>query len=565
MNSASVSRFGVAVASVVISCLGAPVSGQFDTVINVPPELVSPFIEIGSSTQLNVAEGGQLAYVDVGTPDGVSANVELNMTGGLIAHGVQAYSGSVVTITGGELRQAGVTAHSGSVVNVSGDAWSVDLQAEHGAVVDITGDAYVGRLTAESGSDVRVNGLYLGVGSTARSGSSVTISGGIIGGLFTAEAGSRVELVGNEFSVNGAEYAGATVSLVSEQDVFSGTLSDGSPFVFSVSALDAINGATLTRMELPSVDPTPIVVDQIISSPIRGLRAGQTLTLRAGGRLPDGFTAVGATVAIEGGEVGDAVEVSGGDLQLAGGVIGKWFSATAGGQVRVSGGTIGLGASVSSGARLLLTGGEVGAGFSAARGSAVSISGGVIGTGFEALRWSSVALSGGEYGEGFRAERDSSVSLVGQEFRLDGAPIEGLGVGRPVVVTSRGGRLTGVLADGSSFGFDLTPEDVLNNKPPVGFDFFSVDSHIALTLISGLPGDYNNDGRVTAADYTLWQDSVGQISPLLNDPHGGVVGDPQLDVWRANYGAVAEGLVPEPRALAFALLASCMVLMGRKS
>lgn len=59
-----------------------------------------------------------------------------------------------------------------------------------------------------------------------------------------------------------------------------------------------------------------------------------------------------------------------------------------------------------------------------------------------------------------------------------------------------------------------------------------------------IPGDFNNDGIVNAADYTVWRDNLGATTEnaLVGNGNGtsGVdVGD--YDVWLANYGAEVEG------------------------
>ncbi|QDU90235.1 hypothetical protein Pla175_36370 [Pirellulimonas nuda] len=54
-------------------------------------------------------------------------------------------------------------------------------------------------------------------------------------------------------------------------------------------------------------------------------------------------------------------------------------------------------------------------------------------------------------------------------------------------------------------------------------------------------GDYNNDGTVNAADYTLWRDSVGTTNVLQNDPTGGTIGQAQYDTWKANFGQTGAG------------------------
>ncbi|TWT91722.1 Autotransporter-associated beta strand repeat protein [Botrimarina colliarenosi] len=77
-----------------------------------------------------------------------------------------------------------------------------------------------------------------------------------------------------------------------------------------------------------------------------------------------------------------------------------------------------------------------------------------------------------------------------------------------------------------------------------------------------LPGDYNADGFVNAADYTVWRDNVGTDIALANDLIGGTIGSAQYDQWSNNYGSSYESLaaasqaIPEPSS---ALLLSLIV------
>jgi hypothetical protein len=85
--------------------------------------------------------------------------------------------------------------------------------------------------------------------------------------------------------------------------------------------------------------------------------------------------------------------------------------------------------------------------------------------------------------------------------------------------------------------------------------------------IPGLPGDFNNDGAVNAADYTVWRNNLGSNVNL--NGHGdetgdsaGVVDRADFDLWKLRYGEsgpVASGgsssAVPEPAAVMVALLA----------
>ena len=88
--------------------------------------------------------------------------------------------------------------------------------------------------------------------------------------------------------------------------------------------------------------------------------------------------------------------------------------------------------------------------------------------------------------------------------------------------------------------------------------------HVA--LIVGLPGDYNQDGTVDAADYTVWRSSLGANVPIGNGADGNRDGKvDQLDyaIWKSNFGAVgisgngsgSSSAVPEPTSLVLVCLA----------
>jgi hypothetical protein len=79
-----------------------------------------------------------------------------------------------------------------------------------------------------------------------------------------------------------------------------------------------------------------------------------------------------------------------------------------------------------------------------------------------------------------------------------------------------------------------------------------------------LPGDYNGDGVVGAADYIVWRQSLNTFVTLPNDVTPGFVDDSDYTVWRSHFGAPSGGSgvssdlanVPEPSAiLSVALLA----------
>ena len=72
-----------------------------------------------------------------------------------------------------------------------------------------------------------------------------------------------------------------------------------------------------------------------------------------------------------------------------------------------------------------------------------------------------------------------------------------------------------------------------------------------------VPGDYNANGTVDAADYVLWRNHLGTSTQLQNEVSGttpGMVTQEDYDAWRARFGNIAgagsgsaeSAAVPEP-------------------
>ena len=92
-----------------------------------------------------------------------------------------------------------------------------------------------------------------------------------------------------------------------------------------------------------------------------------------------------------------------------------------------------------------------------------------------------------------------------------------------------------------------TQLDATGNSP--GSTFF-----VPLTIESiGTPGDYNNDGFVDAADYTLFQDNLGNSSAVLGGNGSGATKVVPADylLWAQNFTAngASSTAVPEPAGL----------------
>jgi hypothetical protein len=91
------------------------------------------------------------------------------------------------------------------------------------------------------------------------------------------------------------------------------------------------------------------------------------------------------------------------------------------------------------------------------------------------------------------------------------------------------------------------------------------------SLVPTVPGDYNRNGSVDAADYVMWRDELADGGLGYADGNqDGTVDTADYDIWKANFGltpasaaALAGGTVPEPATLAL-LLAGLFALACRR-
>lgn len=97
------------------------------------------------------------------------------------------------------------------------------------------------------------------------------------------------------------------------------------------------------------------------------------------------------------------------------------------------------------------------------------------------------------------------------------------------------------------------------------YDFLDFDLEVDVDSASVPPGDYNGDGMVNLADYTVWRDNLGaateeSLNGVGDNMNGVDAGDYQL--WKQQFGAaplqtIVATAVPEPTA---ALLCFSLVL-----
>ena len=501
-------------------------------VINAPPTVIGDFESMGSDTTLNVLPGGSVGKrFNAGAVDGSSTNVEMNISGGTVGlnasffsdYAFNAYAGSVVNISGGEVgigsnanfgsevnisggkiglntsffNDSSFNANSGSVVNILGGEVGSGFNANFGSVVNITGGSigqnsflsFSPAFSANAGSTINISGGEIGGLFRASSTSTVNIAGGTFGSRFEAAVGSLVSLSGGEFLLNGVVPASSTVPL-SDLDVLSGTLEDGSVFIFSPLGGDSINDVSLVNTTVPVINTTPIVIPSDTAP--ANLRQGQMLTLQDGGALPDEFAATSATINIIGGTAGSDLKAVDSQVNISGGSVGSSFKAYSGSLVNI-------------------TGGEVGSDFQAHSGSVVSMSGGQVNTDFEANSGSTVNVTGGSFGSGFNAAAGSQVSLSGGEFLLNGiAPIGSM------VTLDSSDVLSGTLEDGSVFIFSPLGGDSINDVSLVNTTVPVINTTPIVIPSDTAPANLRQGQTLTLQDGGALPDGFAATSATIN-------------------------------------------------
>jgi hypothetical protein len=95
---------------------------------------------------------------------------------------------------------------------------------------------------------------------------------------------------------------------------------------------------------------------------------------------------------------------------------------------------------------------------------------------------------------------------------------------------------------------------------------------ISSTPSEGLAGDFNDDGKVDAADYTVWRDNLGGSSTVLNGNGSGAatVVPADYDLWKSKFGSPSSGIigasaVPEPSTIGLILGGLCCGVLGGRS
>jgi len=138
-------------------------------------------------------------------------------------------------------------------------------------------------------------------------------------------------------------------------------------------------------------------------------------------------------------------------------------------------------------------------------------------------------------------------------------------------MASLDGTLNVSLIDGftlaGSLGFDVLDASQVNGdfatlNLPAGLTWNASDGTLSFGSGGGLPGDFNGNGTVDAADYVVWSDNrgAGDESALGGNGNGtGGVDQADYLLWKNNFGNTSgsgnSAAIPEPAALSLLLVA----------
>lgn len=124
-----------------------------------------------------------------------------------------------------------------------------------------------------------------------------------------------------------------------------------------------------------------------------------------------------------------------------------------------------------------------------------------------------------------------------------------------------GGHSQNCCGEGETFGGNIA-EIIIFARLLNAQEYSDVENYLDAKYFAaaaaGTPGDYNNDGSVNAADYTVVRDHFGALITLPNENPAaatpGLVDDEDLNFWKANFGGgsgslAVSGAVPEPTSL----------------
>jgi hypothetical protein len=130
----------------------------------------------------------------------------------------------------------------------------------------------------------------------------------------------------------------------------------------------------------------------------------------------------------------------------------------------------------------------------------------------------------------------------------------------------------------NDFNFGIFNDIILYATGAFSIDEIRIGANYA-DVVPGVPGDYNANGTVDAADYTLWRDHLGENFTLTGENPAattpGLVDAEDYDFWKSQFGETAgsgagaasrnDAAVSEPTTLAMLLGAIVLAVRRRAS
>jgi hypothetical protein len=459
--------------------------------------------------------------------------LQLRLLGGNLTNtGIIDLDGGSISGTATLVNAPGGTVEGGSSVQAPMTNDGGLIHANAGTTLLITnlsgGNINGGELRIENGSGINVASAFASSGTIVLLGADAQLSGGALNNTGTLRGSGRVTgSVQNSGTVL-AENGRLTLSGSGHTNSAAGIIEANSAAeVFYSQGLATNNG------QIALVDGTFDNNNRPLDN--NGSVAGDGV-IRTGGLTNDGSIGVG-----------------GGDLDLVGPVTNNsTVSIQSGSTARFFGPVDGPGNYPGTGTAMFLNSFSPGA-----SPAEVNFGGNLILTGTATLI---MELAGTAPGAQYdRLVVAGSASLAGT---LDVDLLDGFApaAGNSFEIISAAGGVLG------TFNNELLPALAPNLEWNVLYGSNTVTLQVSAP---GLPGDYNDDGSVDAADYVVWRKNEGTTNALPNDPIGGTIGPAQFNQWRANFGAMAgsgsvapdsvSGTVPEPNCLPM-LLAGGMLL-----
>ncbi len=458
-------------------CLAAiaqqPVPAQpYTTTYNVPPDTLPS--QVGSDTLVNFLDGS-IHGLQAGATDGSSTNIQVNVLGGSIGRGFVINGGASVLVDGGDLSSGAEVNDGGRVDLING--YVNDFRSHDGSTVHVDGGT-VSSVYAYDGSLVELASGVIGTASLYP-GSTLPITGGAIGPIRTEGAGADVQIFGDEFALDGQPITGLntigdSIQLdIPDGSVLSGTLPDGRVILLSSNRNDIIAAGTLS-LNKSQVPPVGLATINAPADPVPGgLRSGQSLNLGPGATAGDWLRAVDAEIEIDGGSIGENLEIYNSQLTLTDGTIGNSFKALNSSTVNILGGTILSSMTASDGTTVDISGGEVSWYFTALSGANVNISGDAVVRELRARTGSHVSIESGDV--------NGLDTYLGTNAHISGGHVSGASIYSGSEVYFSGGSLGSliygevIMTGGSIFGCTLRGGGVLTMSGG------TIDNHIYVT------------------------------------------------------------------------------------